>query len=72
MGTVNGMRWLVNHLEPSGGFEIKALHETQLNFFHFCILCGAYPSCHWESDKVYSGQVAIPSQGHTDANSHAH
>ena len=34
---------------------------------------GAYPSCHWVRGRVHPGQVASPSQGHTETNeSHNH
>ena len=36
---------------------------------------GAYPSCHWAKGGVHPGQVASPSQGHTEpneTNNHAH
>ena len=29
---------------------------------------GAYPSCHWVRGRVHPGQVASPSQGHTETN----
>ena len=55
------MRW-EQHRREKGRERLERLNEGARE------LAGAYPSCNWVRGGVHPGQVASPSQDHTETN----